>query len=145
MLSSRAPLPGLTRIVRRYWTIYILLLSVIVITNCVLTFFSLVEKSFAIKIFTTCALLPMPIYLLESFFTRDKYIEIFSELRSINSILRLSPRKHVMQFTSENVIKIIFLLAMFAVQLAIIAVKFFVYESIGVNVQVDDIIMMKRR
>lgn len=137
MQSSRESLPAF----RRYWTVYILLLIVIVITNCVLTFFSLAQESLAIKIFTMSALLPSPIYLLESFFTRDKYIEIFNELRSINSILRLSPSKHVLHFTSENVIKIIFVQAMFVVQLAITAVKFYIYESIGLNVQVDGIIM----
>lgn len=140
MQSSRSSSTGNFR---RYWTIYILLLIVIVITNCVLTFFSFVEESLAIKTFTMGTLLPAPIYLLESVFTRDKYIEIFSEVRSIDSILRLSPRKHVMQFTSENVIKIISVLALFVVQLAIIAVKYFIYGSIGHNTRVNDIIMTK--
>lgn len=143
MQSSRS---SSTEVFRRYWTIYILLLIVIVITNCVLIFFSFVkEESLAIKTFTMSALLPLPICLLESFFTRDKYIGIFSEVRSINSILRLSPSKHVMQLTSENVIKIILVLAMLFVQLAIIAVEFFIYESIGLNMRVNDIIMTKRR
>lgn len=134
MRRSFSPQATSSHILSHYWLIYILLLISIFIINCILSCYSLVGVTLAIKIFTISAFIPLPIYLLESIFTRDKYVEIFSELRGINATLKPAMQKHVMQLSSENAIKIIFVLLMFTVQLAIISVKCFIYGNIRANV-----------
>lgn len=122
-----------------YWIVYILVLTCLFIIACILSYHSLDETTSA-NIFKIVALLPPLIYLIESLCTRGKYVEIFSEIERLNSILRSPKQKHVMQLSRENVAKIIALLSLFIAQLAIISVKCFVYETFALEVQVDDII-----
>lgn len=119
---------------RAYWILYILLLIFIFLINCILSFYSLFEVSLAIKIYTIRVSLPSTIYLLESFITRSKYVEFLSEMKSINSIFKSSTRKQVMQLSKKNNLKIIFVLLLFIVQLVVISVKCFVYETFDLNV-----------
>lgn len=117
-----------------YWMVYILLLILMLLINCVLSFFSLNGASLSIKMFTICAVLPLPIYVVESFITRNEYVEFFSEIKSINSVLKSSMREHVMQLSKKNNLKIICVLLVFVFQLAVIYVMCFVYETFGLNV-----------
>jgi hypothetical protein len=123
-----------TKTFENYWKVYIVIVSTLLLINIILSYFSLDSVSTPIKIFTMAAFLPLPIYLLESLFTRTIFIEIFTEIRSINASLKSSTQEHVLQLSKENVAKIIFVLMLFAVQLAIISVKYFIYESFSVNV-----------
>jgi hypothetical protein len=113
----------------RYWIIYILHLVLILLINCVLSFYTLVEVALTIKIFTICAFIPSPIYLFESLMTRVKYVEIFSEIKHIDAILMPARRKHVTQVSKENILKIIFVLVVFVIQMCVISVKFFIHET----------------
>lgn len=116
-----------------YWIIYTVVLTLIFIINCALSQYALIDVEISIKIFTITAFLPTPIYLIESILTRSKYIEIFSDIKNINTALSSTSRKHVMQLSMENIIKIIFVLSMFTVQLAIISVKCFIYGTFDLN------------
>lgn len=122
-----------TRKYGKYWIIYILFLISMVLINCILSLYSLVGVSLATKVFTISAFLPSLIYLMESVFTRSKYVEFFSEVKCIDSILKPSTREHVLQLLKEDVFKIIFVLLMFTVQLAIISVKCFIYKTFDLN------------
>lgn len=128
--SASRPASNLTR----YWIIYILHLFVILLINCVLSFYSLVEVDLPIKIFTISAFIPSPIYLMESLMTRAKFVEIFSEIKSVDASLMSSGQKHVTQVTKGNLLKIIFVFIAFVIQICVICVQFFIYGSFSVQV-----------
>lgn len=123
-----------TRKYSKYWIIYILFLISVVLINCILSLYSLGGVPLTIQIFTVSAFLTSPIYLIESFFTRIKYVKFFSEIKCINSILKPSTREHVLQLSKEDVVKIILVVLLFAVQLAIISVKCFLLKTFDLNV-----------
>jgi hypothetical protein len=118
----------------RYWIIYILHLIVILLINCVLSYYSLVEVDLPIKIFTISAFIPSPIYLMESLMTRVKFVEILGEIKSIDASLMAAGQKHHAQVTKGNVSKIIFVFVVFVIQMCVISVKFFIYDSFGLQV-----------
>jgi hypothetical protein len=118
----------------RYWIIYILHLVLILLINCVLSFYSLIEVALPVKIFTICAFIPSPIYLLESVIVRVKYLAVFSEIKSIDATLMSARQKHVVQVSKENILKIIFVLVVFLIQMCVISVKFFIYETFDLQV-----------
>jgi hypothetical protein len=92
------------------------------------------EATFAVRMFIVSALLPSPIYLMESLSTRVMFMEYFSEIEDINSILRLSKRELVMQLSKNSIIKIISVLLILSVQMAIISVRYFIFETFDLNV-----------
>jgi hypothetical protein len=118
----------------RNWIIYILHLIVILLINCVLSYYSLVEVDLSIKVFTISAFIPSPIYLMESLMTRVKFVEIFSEIKSIDASLMSAEQKHVAQVTKGNILKIIFVFVMFVIQICVVSVKFFIYKTFGLQV-----------
>lgn len=123
-----------TRKYSKYWIIYILFLISVVLINLILSLYSLSGVPLCIQIFTVSAFLASPIYLIESFFTRIKYVKVFSEIKCINSILKPSPREHVLQLSKEDVVKIILVVLLFAVQFAIISVKCFLHKTFDLHV-----------
>lgn len=117
------------------WIIYVLVLAAIFLINCVLTFYALIGRSFAIKVSTIISFLPTPLYLLETLLTRSSYIAIFSGIKGIRAALTSSTKQeHVVKLSRKSIIKIIFMLSMFTVQQAIISVKCFVYGTIELHV-----------
>lgn len=130
----RSNFKKLTKDYKTYWILYILVIIFILLINCVLSYYSVAAVPFVYKMFNLSVFFPLPIYLLESFITRSTYIEIFSEIKSINSILKPSMQENVMQLSKENNLKIIFVLLLFVVQLVIISVKCFVYETYDLQV-----------
>lgn len=116
------------------WIIYILVLTTTFVVNCALSYYAIIKVSVSNQMFAFVAFVPMPIYLLETLLTRKSYIAIFSEIKDIRAALTSSPkREHVMQLSWKSIIKIIFLLLMFTIQLAIISVKWFIYETVDTN------------
>jgi hypothetical protein len=107
---------------------------VILLINCVLSFYSLDEVDLPIKIFTISAFIPSPIYLMESLMTRVKFVEILSEIKSVDASLMAAGQKHGAQVTKGNVSKIIFVFVVFVIQMCVISVKFFIYDSLGLQV-----------
>lgn len=120
----------------RRWIIYILHLVAMVLINCALSLYSVVEVSLAIKIFIISAFLPSPIYLLESVATRGAYVDMFNEIKRINATLRLTQRERVTRLSTRSIAKIIFVLMMFVAQLAVITAKCFIEATFDLNVQV---------
>lgn len=120
------------------WIIYILVLTTTCVVNCVLSYYAIMKVSVSNQMFAFVAFAPMPIYLLETLLTRKSYIAIFSEIKDIRAALTSSSkREHVMQLSWKSIIKIIFLLLMFTIQLAIISVKWFIYETVDTNTWVS--------
>ena len=119
---------------RNYWIIYILIIILMLIIHIILSFYCLDEVAFPLKMYNLSVFFPLPIYLLESFITCSTYVEIFSEIKSINLILKPSIRENIMQLSKGNNLKIIFVLLLFVVQLVIISVKCFVHETYDLQV-----------
>lgn len=116
------------------WMIYVLGLTTIFVLNSVLSYYASIAVSVSNQMFAFVAFLPMPIYLLETLLTRKSYVAIFSEIEDIRATLTSSSkREHVAQLSWKSIIKIIFLLLLFTIQLAIISVKWFIYETVDTN------------
>jgi hypothetical protein len=71
---------------------------------------------------------------MESLMTRVKFVEILGEIKSIDASLMAAGQKHHAQVTKGNVSKIIFVFVVFVIQMCVISVKFFIYDSFGLQV-----------
>lgn len=113
----------------QYWIIYILHLVLVFLINSVLSFYFLVRVNLPIKIFTISTFILSPIYLMESLTTRAKYVEFFSEIKSINVTLMPGRQEKSPQVSKDNVLNIVFVLVVVVIQLCVICVKFFIYGT----------------
>lgn len=66
--------------------------------------------------------------------TRVKFVEIFSETKSIDAALMTAGQKRVTQVTKGNVLKIIFVFVGFVIQIGVISVMVFINETSNLQV-----------
>lgn len=117
-----------------FWKLNLIFLATSFPVNCVLSYYTLLGMTLAIKGFTICVCLTSLVYLIESLCTRGKNVEFFNKIVAIDMILKPSKGEQVVQLSKENIIKIIFVLMLFVVQLVMLSVKHFIYSTFDRNV-----------
>lgn len=115
---------------RKYWIVYVVLIILAILFAGTLAFFSLVEDPISSNILIFTLSLPLSIYLLESLATRKQFIKIFHEIEAIKLGLRSSQQEHILQVSLKNRIKMIVLALAFIIQLLILYLETYVFETL---------------